>query len=238
MHKFLKIFLITLGILLIVVAVLYGTYRLMNSRTYQVFGTLITRIDTDEKVIALTFDDAPTAYTDEVLDVLKQKEIHATFYAIGQQIEKYSEVAKRIIADGNELGNHSYSHQRMIFKSQDFIDSEIQTTNRLIREAGYEEEITFRPPNGKKLFGLPWYLSKHDIKTIMVDVEPDTYGTTAEFFVSNAVENTKPGSIILLHPFCETCGEQRKAIPIIIDALKEEGYTFVTISELLQRIHP
>lgn len=216
-------------------AALYGTYKLMNSRTYQVFGTLIARVDTDEKLIALTFDDAPTVYTDEVLDVLKQRQIPATFYVIGQQIEKYPDTAKRIITNGNEIGNHSYSHQRMIFKSQSFIDTEIQKTNDLIREAGYEGDITFRPPNCKKLFGLPWYLSKHNIKTITVDVEPDTYGASADFFVDNTIKYTKPGSIILLHPFCETCGEQRKALPLIIDALKQKGYTFVTVSELLQK---
>lgn len=235
MNKYLKIFLIILTILLVVIAALYGTYKLMNSRTYQVFGTLLTRVDTDEKVIAITFDDAPTAYTEEVLDVLKQKQVPATFYAIGQQIEEYPDLAKQIVAAEHELGNHTYSHQRMIFKSQDFIDSEVQTTNRLIRDAGYEGEITFRPPNGKKLLGLPWYLSKHDIKNIMWDVEPETSGSTAESFVSNAVENVRPGSVILLHPLCDTCGEQRKALPLIIDALQAEGYTFVTVADLLKK---
>ncbi|MFA7216567.1 MAG: polysaccharide deacetylase family protein [Candidatus Paceibacterota bacterium] len=238
MHKFFKLFLIVIAILLAVIVVLYGTYKLMNSRTYQVFGVLITRVDTDEKVVALTFDDAPTAYTNEVLDVLAQKQVTATFYAIGQQIEKYPDLTKKIVANGNELGNHSYSHQRIIFKSQDFINNEIQTTNRLIRQAGYEGKITFRPPNSKKLLGLPWYLDKHDIATVIWDVEPDTYGTTTEFFVSNAIENTRPGSIILLHPLCDTCGEQRQALPLIIDALKQEGYTFVTVSELLQKARP
>lgn len=144
-------------------------------------------------------------------------------------------IGKHIADEGHELGNHSYTHQRFLFKPQSFIDSEIQKNNQLIRETGYGGAITFRPPYGKKLLGLSWYLSKHDIETIMADVEPDTYGTKSDFFVQYTVENTKAGSIILLHPFCETCSEQRKAIPLIIDALKEKGYTFVTISELLSR---
>lgn len=226
--------LVTMVTILVLTVALYGTYKLINSRTHQMFGEIISRVDTDEKVIALTFDDSPTAYTDEVLNVLEQKQIHATFYTIGQQMEKYPDVAKRIAAAGNELGSHTYSHQRMIFKSQKFIDAEIQKTNTLIREAGFEGEITFRPPNSKKLIGLPWYLARQTIKTITADVEPDTYGATTDFFVEYTLEHAKPGSIILLHPFCEMCSEQRKAIPLIIDALAQKGYRFVTISELLK----
>ncbi len=219
--------------LIIFAVVGYGLFRISKSRTFQFFGTLVDRVETNQKVVALTFDDAPTSYTDEVLEILQQKQVRATFYAIGQQIEKYPNEASRILAAGHELGNHSYSHQRILLKSQSFIADEIEKTNQLIREAGYEGAITFRPPYGKKLFGLPWYLSKQNIPSIMADVEPDTYGTTTEFLVAYTIEHTKPGSIILLHPLCETCGEQRKAIPLIIDALQHEGYTFITVSELL-----
>src|SRR5690606_30411798 len=109
----------------------------------------------------------------------------------------------------------------------------------LIRDAGYTGDITFRPPNGKKLFGLPWYLSKHDIKTIMWDVEPDTYYQgNAEAMVMYTLKNMKPGSIILMHPFCgEICTSDRQALPEIIDELNRQGYTFVTIQQLLSN-HP
>lgn len=213
----------------------YGLLQVSKSRTFQFFGSIVSRVDTEEKVIALTFDDGPESYTNEILSVLKKKQVKATFYVIGERLQENLEIGKRITDEGHELGNHSYTHQRFLFKSQSFIDSEIQRTNQLIRETGYGGAITFRPPYGKKLFGLPWYLNKHDIETIMVDIEPDTYGTTSDFFVEYTVANTKAGSIILLHPFCETCGEARKAVPLIIDALKEKGYSFVTVSELLSR---
>lgn len=213
----------------------YGLLQVSKSRTFQFFGSIVSRVDTEEKVIALTFDDGPESYTNEILSVLKNKQVKATFYVIGERLQENLEIGKRITDEGHELGNHSYTHQRFLFKSQSFIDSEIQRTNQLIRETGYGGAITFRPPYGKKLFGLPWYLNKHDIETIMVDVEPDTYGTTSDFFVEYTVANTKAGSIILLHPFCETCGEARKAVPLIIDTLKEKGYSFVSVSELLSR---
>src|SRR5512142_2302821 len=98
------------------------------------------------------------------------------------------------------------------------IDTEIQETNRLIRDSGYAGDITFRPPNGKKLFGLPWYLAQHNITTITWDVEPDTYVTLPEgdaksqALVSYALQHTRPGSIILLHPFCDSCTSDRQAI--------------------------
>jgi chitin deacetylase len=133
-----------------------------------------------------------------------------------------------------EIGNHSYSHQRFLLKSQSFIDAEVQKTNKLMRELGYQGDLTFRPPNGKKLLGLPWYLKRNNIQTIMWDVEPDTYYTDKEGIVRYTLEQTKPGSIILMHPFCDACSADREALPVIIDELKAKGYTFVTVNELLK----
>lgn len=216
-------------------------FQISKSRTFQFFGGLVSRVDTSEKFIALTFDDAPTEYTQVVLDILKRENIKATFYIVGSALEQKPQVGKQITTDGHELGNHSYSHERFLLKSQDFIHEEIQKTNTLIIKTGYKGEITFRPPNGKKLIGLPWYLSKNKIKTIMWDVEPDTYipsdadeSQKTEFIISYTIGNAKPGSIILLHPFCKTCTSDRQAIPEIVRRLKAEGYTFVTISELLK----
>jgi peptidoglycan-N-acetylglucosamine deacetylase len=214
----------------------FGLFELSKSRTFQFFGELTSRVDTNQKVVALTFDDAPTEYTDEVLKILAKNNIHATFYAIGQALEEYPDQAKSIAQQGNEIGNHSYSHQRFLFKSQAFIKSEVEKTNSLIRNAGYTGKITFRPPNGKKFLGLPWYLKENNIKTIMWDVEPDTYfAGNANLIINNVLENTKPGSIILLHPLCKNeCEADREALPKIISGLKEKGYIFVTISELMK----
>jgi peptidoglycan/xylan/chitin deacetylase (PgdA/CDA1 family) len=229
-NKILISFLISVIVFL---GISYSLFLISKSRTFQFFGEIIARVDTNEKVVALTFDDAPTEYTEPVLKTLQEKQIKATFFAIGSNLEKYPQSGKEIAQQGHELGNHSYSHQRMLLKSQSFINQEIQKTNNFIRQTGYNGEIYFRPPNSKKLFGLPWYLSQHGIKTITADVEPDTYGNTTDFFVTYTIENTKPGSIILLHPFCEGCNSQREAISKIVDGLQTKGYQFVTVSELL-----
>lgn len=213
----------------------YVFFQISKSRSFQFFGGLTNRVNTQEKVVALTFDDAPTAYTSAVLDILRDKDVKATFYEIGQNIEKYPDIANRIVKEGMEVGNHSYSHSRFILKSQSFIKDEIEKTNELIRSTGYTGQITFRPPNGKKLIGLPWYLNKHNIKTITWDVEPDSYYNTRDGIINYTLEHTKPGSIILIHPFCElSCSADREALPIIIDKLKEQGFKFVTIKELLE----
>src|SRR5690606_34915713 len=111
-----------------------------------------------------------------------------------------------------------------------------QSTNNLIRKAGFSEEITFRPPTGKKLFLLPLYLKQHDMKTIMWDVEPDTYVPgDKEAIVEFVLTHTKPGSIILMHPFCgDACLAYREALPQIIEKLREQGYQFVTVTQLLE----
>ncbi len=212
----------------------YGLFQLSKSRTFQFFGGLVDRVETNKKVIALTFDDAPTEYVKDVLQILDEKNVKATFFVIGQQIEKYPDTTKEIVQKGHELGNHSYSHKRMVLKWPKFIDDEIKKTNKLIKDSGYSGEIHFRPPNGKKLFFLLWYLANHNMKTIMWDVEPDTYGDSEEFLINYVVENSNPGSIILMHPFCQSCQNDRNALGKIIDKLQSKGYQFVTISELLK----
>lgn len=232
---------ITIIVVLSMVVSLSGLlFNLSKSRTFQFFGGLTHRVETTEKVVALTFDDAPSPFVPEVLETLKAYDTVATFYVIGQGIEKYPEESKLIVDANMELGNHSYSHKRFLLKSYSFIETEVQNTNVLIRSTGYLGNITFRPPNGKKLFGLPMYLRSQNIKTIMWDVEPDTYTDNLEgdaktkFLIEHTLSNTKPGSIILLHPFCEGCISARMAIGPIIEGLKSQGFKFVTVSELLK----
>lgn len=234
MKRYIKRIMLVFSVISIILVVCYTFFQISKSRTFQFFGELVHRVDTEEKVIALTFDDGPTQFTETVLNTLDEKGVKATFFVIGKSLEQFPDLGKAIVDSGHELGNHSYTHQRFLLKSQHFINDEIEKTNMLIRQAGYEEDIHFRPPYGKKLFGLPWYLSQHKIKTIMIDLEPDTYGSTKRFFLEYTLEKAKPGSILLLHPFCENCSAQREAIGEIIDAMQERGYRFVTISELLR----
>lgn len=228
-----KIWVVVIGILLLFL-LLFSTYKLMNARTFQLFGGLTNHVHTNEKVVALTFDDGPTQNVDEILALLDTYDAKATFFLIGNEIEKNPEIAKEIAKNGHQLGNHTYSHKRMIFKSQSFIKTEIEDTNKLIKKAGYTGDIDFRPPNGKKLIGLPYYLKKANMDTILWDIEPDTYYQVAEDKVNYVKESVKPGSVILMHPMYDQTGEELKAIEGVLKALTEEGYTFVTVNELQQ----
>lgn len=213
-----------------------GLYLLMNARCYQLLGDLVCHGAGDRKQIALTFDDAPSEHTsDAVLAVLAEKNVQATFFMIGENMARHPQAAQRIAAAGHELGNHSYSHRRFLLRSPAFIAREIENTNALIRAAGYHGPIHFRPPYGKKLLGLPWYLARHHITTVMWDSEPARQQPpTAEAITAAALAQAHNGAIILLHPFCpDTCRAEREALPHIIDGLHAQSYTLVTVSALL-----
>ncbi|MBW3112470.1 polysaccharide deacetylase family protein [Bacillus sp. MCCB 382] len=219
-------------VILIIFFLLFGTFKLMNARTFQFFGGLTDKVETNQKVVALTFDDGPTENVDEIITLLEEYDIKATFFLIGNEIEEQPEEAKKLVEEGHQIGNHTYSHHRMILKSPSFIKEEIEKTDDLIRKAGYSGEIDFRPPNGKKIVGLPYYLSKHDRDTIMWNIEPDTFYTVAADKIEYVNDNVTPGSIILLHAMYDKTGEELKTLEGVIQSLAEEGYEFVTVNEL------
>ncbi len=205
----------------------------MNARKYQLFGNLTSQVETNDKVVALTFDDGPTKNTDAILSLLDDYQVKATFFLIGKDIEGQPEEARKIAEAGHQIGNHTYSHKRMVLKSPAFIKHEIEKTDDLIADIGYTESIVVRPPYGKKLIGFPYYLNKHKRETITWNLEPDTFFTQADEKVRYVKENIRPGSIILMHPMYDSTGNELQAIEKILQTLMDEGYTFVTIDELL-----
>lgn len=218
--------------------VLIGIWRLCNSRTFQFFGEIVPRVPVKDKLVALTFDDGPTAdFTPSVLSVLKREHVKATFFVTGAELKDDLALAKQIVADGHELGNHTYSHPKMLGKSYGFVQSELERTDNLIRAAGYQGPIHFRPPYCKKLLVLPFYLAHTGKKTITWDVEPDSdadVAASANEVIENVTKQTRPGSIILLHVMYASRQTSRAAVPGVIQTLRHQGYRFVTVSELLQ----
>jgi peptidoglycan-N-acetylglucosamine deacetylase len=222
-------------VLVVVLATAVTLFEVSKARTFQFFGTLVDRVDTSEKVVALTFDDGPDpAGTHAVLDALKSRQVPATFFLIGRDIAAHPGLAHDIAAAGHEIGNHSFSHDRMIGVTPAWVADEVEATDALIRTTGYTGEILFRPPNGKKLFALPHYLAEHHRTTITWDVEPDSAGTpAAATVVSETLGQVRPGSIVLLHAMYAGREQTRQAIGPILDGLKQRGYRFVTVSQLL-----
>jgi len=228
-----KKFIIFLTTLLFVT---FTLWQISKSRSFQFFGDIYTHINTSEKVIALTFDDGPTHKTNEILAILDELAVKATFYVNGRNLEENIGYAKQLVEKGHDLGNHSYSHERMLLKSYDFIEKEVEETDKLIREAGYTRTITFRPPFGKKLFLLPYYLKRHKRKTVMWNLEPESYEElpqSSDKIVAYVLDNVEPGSIILLHVMYDKREESIKSIKPVVEGLRELGYKFKTISELL-----
>lgn len=194
-------------------------------------GNIVTHAETDLKKIALTFDDGPSEYTSEILAMLDDLNVKCTFFLTGEAIENNMDAAKQIVAAGHQIGNHSYSHERMIFRSVQWIADEIDRTNELIRETGYEGTIYFRPPYCKKLLLLPIALAQRDMTTATWSVEitnSDNYEEIADAIMRQA----KPGDIILMHIMYDSGKQERKAIPVIIQSLCEQGYDFVTLDQL------
>ncbi|WP_280460917.1 polysaccharide deacetylase family protein [Nocardia carnea] len=219
--------------LVTVLVVLAGGYFLMNSRTYQLAGRMVDRVKTDEKVVALTLDDGPSEHAGEVLDLLAGADIPATFYLNGRDLAARPELGRAIADAGHEIGNHTYNHRRMVLVSSGTVADEVERTDTEIRNTGYQGDITFRPPYGKKLWTLPKYLSDHNRTTVTWDVEPEAGNSSADAIVAATLDRVRPGSIILLHTMFGSGAASRAAIGPIVEKLRADGYRFVTVSELI-----
>lgn len=228
-----KVAVVSLLSIVVAFGTLIGGWRLSGSRSTQLFGELVTGVQVSDSVVALTFDDGPVAfYTDSVLALLRQEDVRATFFVTGQGVSRHPDLARRILLEGHELGNHSYSHQRMVLMSPEKVRQEVEFTDSLIRAAGATGSIHFRPPYGTRLLVLPWYLWRTDRTTVLWSLEPDSRFSSHTDMVRHVLDNVQPGSIILLHVEIPSRVEGRMALPILIRELKQQGYRFATVSEL------
>jgi len=211
-------------------------YTLSKSRTVQLAGHLAHRLPTSERVVAITFDDGPTpGFTERILDVLGRYRVPATFYLTGEECERYPEQLRKIVAAGDEIGNHTYSHRRMLFMADSRIADEIERTDAAIRDAGYQGPITFRPPGCKRLLATPLYLARTGRVTVTWNLEPDSLKgveSSSGAIVDYVMAGVRPGSIIELHGMYASREATLRALPQLLDRLSTAGYRFVTVSEI------
>jgi peptidoglycan/xylan/chitin deacetylase (PgdA/CDA1 family) len=211
-------------------AVLRG---LVRSRTTQLGGELVSRVETGQKVVALTFDDGPHPEpADEVLGLLQREGVRATFFVTGKALTRHPQLGRRLVEEGHVLANHSFSHARMVFRSRAWMEEELARTDARIREAGHQGPIPFRAPFGKHLLGLSAVLANEGRLHVMWDVAPDE-DASAEDITRSVLENARPGSIILLHPWTRERAATRAALPAVLAGLRARGLTPVTLPELL-----
>ncbi|AAM24122.1 polysaccharide deacetylase family sporulation protein PdaB [Caldanaerobacter subterraneus subsp. tengcongensis MB4] len=186
------------------------------------------------KEVALTFDDGPfPIYTEKYVDILKSMDVKATFFVIGKHAEKHPELLKYIVENGNEIGLHSYSHFNMKKLKPEKMVEELYKTQQIIVEATGIKPTLFRPPFGAYNSTLIEISNALGLKVVLWNVDPDDWrNPSVESVVNRVLSHTRDGSIILMH---EGKPSTLAALPQIIKKLKEEGYKFVTVSELLEK---
>lgn len=188
-----------------------------------------TQPDVSTKKVALTFDDGPhPEYTPMLLDGLKERNVVATFFVIGEQAEAHPEIIQREYDEGHLVGNHTYSHVQLNILSDEQAGEEIQKTNDVIESIIGEPVEYVRPPYGLWKDSLD---KQFEMICIQWDVDTDDWTTTdVDWIVNNALKNVEDGDIILMHDYYKSSVE---AAFIIIDQLKAEGYQFVTVDKLI-----
>jgi peptidoglycan/xylan/chitin deacetylase (PgdA/CDA1 family)/GT2 family glycosyltransferase len=217
-------------------------YHGINPRS-RFYGKVWSNGNRNRSRIALTFDDGPNEpYTSQVLSILEQYRIKATFFIIGQNARRYPEICRRIVTAGNVIGNHSYHHRKSLcLRRGKAIAREIELAHQAIYDCtGFEPKL-FRPPHG---FRTPWLMRtvRHLGYTVVTwdnmtgDWKADKSG---EEIVRTIVQRAKPGSVIVLHDGRDSRpsydrSQMLQALPLVIEPLKKRGFDFVTIPELLE----
>lgn len=181
------------------------------------------------KMIALTFDDGPNAlYTERLLDGLAERDVKATFFLIGRNVEAHPEIVSRIAEEGHLIGNHTYSHMQLTSGKEDEFLEELSRTSELIEGITGETPMFCRPPYG---IWNASFEAKMGIIPVLWDVDPKDWCTfNARTVASRILKNCHDGAIILLH---DEYASSVDAALMVIDELKNQGYTFVTVDQLL-----
>jgi cellulose synthase/poly-beta-1,6-N-acetylglucosamine synthase-like glycosyltransferase/peptidoglycan/xylan/chitin deacetylase (PgdA/CDA1 family)/spore germination protein YaaH len=210
---------------------------------------VVERTGDQPGLVALTFDDGPDAtWTPRILDILKQENVPATFFIIGEYGQENPALVKRIVADGHDIGNHSYTHPNLGEMPGGVTDLELNATERLIESLTGRSTILFRPP----YFGDAEPTTSDEVEpivrakrlgylTVGLHVDPDDWATpgtdeivkrTVEGITSTSTDFDERGQIVLLHDGGGDRSQTVAALPRIIEQLRARGYRFVTVSQL------
>jgi len=206
----------------------------------EIWGKVFWHGDSNEQVVALTFDDGPTPEnTPQILEILKEYSVKATFFMVGQNIRRHREIARQVHTQGHAIGNHSYSHPVLVSERKGQIRREVLLTDRIIRQLIGKRPFIFRPPHGFKdprVFNIAKEL--HYIIVSWSNMPEDWKDIEAQKIAERVLERAEPGDIVLLHDGDRGeaqahRGETVKSLPMIIEGLLAENYSFKTIPEML-----
>jgi peptidoglycan-N-acetylglucosamine deacetylase len=222
--------------------ILFVCFCLFFDEVLFVRKNTVYHVDTPAKVVALTFDDGPSPeWTPKILAVLKQEQVKATFFLLGKHVLAYPQVARMIVQQGCEIGNHTFSHHVIMNLNQEKIKKEIQAASDAIKEATGITPVFFRPPKAwvtdkdKKIINSLGY------ETILWSLNSKDWVTFDDkYIVSFILSRIRPGDIILFHDsggaFSTEGGNREetvKAVRLLVEKLKARGYKVTTVGELL-----
>ncbi|MBC5679985.1 polysaccharide deacetylase family protein [Lachnospira sp. NSJ-43] len=182
-----------------------------------------------DRIVAITFDDGPCSRTtNRLLDGLKERNVKATFFLVGENAESNEKVVKRMYEEGHLIGNHTYSHIKLDECNVSSAVGEINKTNEIIKSITGEDVKYIRPPYGAYSDKL---LSHVNMTPVLWSIDPDDWATTdTAYVVKSVVYKVKNGDIILLHDIYDSSVE---AALEIIDRLSSKGFVFVTVDQLM-----
>ncbi|MBC8494567.1 polysaccharide deacetylase family protein [archaeon] len=214
---------------IIILAILFWGLAAIHPSS-DVLGNVISSVKTDEKIVALTFDDGPGEDTETILNILKEKDVKATFFVTGIRVEEKPDILKRTTVEGHEIGIHGMTHKLFVIKNYyELANNKEQVENIINQTVKY-----YRPAYGFKTSCTLRTARKLGLQTVTWNIFPMDYNKPGEeVLVSRVIRNLKPGSIIALHDGPAEREQTNNALPIIIDQAREQGYRFVTITELL-----
>jgi peptidoglycan/xylan/chitin deacetylase (PgdA/CDA1 family) len=192
-------------------------------------------LSSDQKVIALTFDDGPwPTSTAKVLDILKKNNIKGTFFVVGQNVKRYPDLTRRIVAEGHSIANHTWHHWYHQMNPQVAAYEVANTSDIIFKTTGIKTGL-FRPPGGIMSNGVVSYARSNKYAIIMWSSDSIDYSRPAvPKLINNIFRSAKPGGIVLMHDGGGDRTHTVKALPEIISRFRKQGYQFVTIPEMLE----
>lgn len=204
---------------------------------YDTDNALLQEGDGSVPEVALTFDDGPDpAYGPQVAAILKAKHAPATFFLVGMRVKQYPQVARLLASDGFELANHTYNHQDLPALKPHEIANELRLCDQDIFQATGQHTHLMRPPGvqyNDKMLGVTKALGYVTVSWTVGAKDYDK-DTSADFIKDRVLNRTAPGAIILLH---QDTPATVAALPAIVDGLRAQGFQFVTVTQMLQRLH-
>ncbi len=228
----------------------FWIYELSENPGNQLFGKTLVSGPDDQRVVALTFDDGPNPpYTNAILEVLEREHVHATFFVVGRAVAAYPSVVRREVNDGDAIGNHTWSHAHMILMDAGQVRDSLSRTDAAIYRATGVHTRIMRPPFGARDWLVLDQVRRLGYTPVMwsVPLARDWEGPPPQVIAKRIMPYVRDGSIIVLHDGNRgiVCGYARvspktcdrhsdiEATRLIVEALKREGYRFVTVPELL-----